>query len=380
MPERRRIAIVMSRLRRLVDPQAIWLGGLRAALRRIRNSGDELIVVSGTAGADFVQQGAQRLQIPTDERRVPMDSSGGSAQQDDAIPVRDRILVTVPDLVLALEVRINGHIHRALQQRLAEGGAVELIDLPDLCPRTVRDDLLGRGAVLWSPPPETQAPFTRRDDRPFERAAVCELVPLPASEHWAFLTHTTRACAGPWPGQTSTEYIDAVLDNSADADHSPLAALERIVVQRKVLAASRMIRGGHPVVCLTEVPLANLPRLRKFQSHRTRWDFEPYGICINKQWLQERGARPAVYGGEPLWHTLSECDRPFFQFTANPESTGGRDWTVEREWRHLGDLDLTSLPKEEGLIFVPRYEDAVRLSGCSPWPITLWPAADEAAS
>lgn len=376
MSERRRVAIVMSRLRRLIDPHDVWLCGLRAALRRLQESGDELFVVSGTAGCEFIQQGASRLQIPIEVRTNTFAPAAPSPEGQPAIPEQDRLLVSTPDLVLALAIRPNGHVHQALQQRLADGGAVELIDLPRLCPPAVREDLLRRGTVLWSPSVSAQRPLATLTTRPADRPTVCEIAPQPPADSWVFLTHTTRACSGPWPGQSQADYIDGILDNSADADHSPLAALERIVAQRKLLAASRMIRGGEAVVCFTAVPLAHLPRLRKFQTHRARWDFEPYGLCIHKDWLQHLGARPVIYGGELTWLELSEQDRPFFQFTADPNSPSARDWTVEEEWRHRGDLDLTSLPPEKGLLFVPRYQDAARLSGSSPWPITLWPDTD----
>ena len=49
------------------------------------------------------------------------------------------------------------------------------------------------------------------------------------------------------------------------------------------------------------------------------------------------------------------------------------DWTIEREWRHIGDLDLSQLPRECGLIFVPNYATARHIATVSSWPITLWP-------
>jgi hypothetical protein len=238
--------------------------------------------------------------------------------------------------------------------------------------------LVERGATLWSPSGEAQRSFGFGNQLQLERPSICELVPQPSPDEWTFLSHTTRACAGPWPSQSVPDYIDSLLDDAGEADHCAIAALERIVTQRKLLAASRMIRGGHAVVCLTAVPLLDLPPLRKFQTHRSRWDFEPYGICIRQRWLQERGARPVIYGNEATWQSLGEGDRPFFQFTSPPSSSPGTDWSVEREWRHVGDLDLNELPAEDGLLFVRRYADAVRLSRSSPWPITLWPVPVEA--
>lgn len=378
MPERRRIAIVMSRLPRLIDPQATWLCGLRAALRRIQESGDLIVIANGTAGSDFVRRGAERLQIAIQETTANACLENESPVVEGAIPEPDRALLATADLVLALQVRTNGNIHRALQERLTRNRPVEIVDLPETHPRAVREDLVERGATLWSPSGEAQLPFGPYHHSPVVRPPVCELVPQPASDEWIFLSHTTRACSGPWPGQSMAAYIDSVLDEAGDADHSAIAALERIVTQEKLLAASRMIRGGHAVVCLTAVPLLDLPPLRKFQTHRSRWDFEPYGICISRQWLQDRGAKPVIYGDEATWQSLEDGDRPYFQFTSSPSSSPGTDWSTEREWRHVGDLDLSDLPPEDGLLFVHHYEDAVRLSQSSRWPITLWPNPVEA--
>lgn len=380
MPKQRRTAIAMSRLPRLIDPQATWLCGLRAALRRIQESGDLIVIADGTAGSDFVRRGAERLGIPIEVFAINAGLENGSPNEVGVIPLQDRALMAKADLVLALHVRTNGNIHRALQERLARNNPVEIVDLPEMLPQAVRDDLVERGVTFWSPSVKDQVPFGLFDDSPFERPTVCELVPQPSANEWTFLSHTTRACAGPWPTQSMPDYVDSILDSAGDADHSVIAALERIVTQRKLLAASRMIRGGHAVVCLTAVPLLDLPPLRKFQTHRSRWDFEPYGICIRQQWLQDRGARPVIYGDEATWQSLGEGARPFFQFTSSPSSSPGMDWSVEREWRHVGDLDLNELPPEDGLLFVRHYEDAVRLSRSSPWPITLWPAPAEATS
>lgn len=373
MSKPRRIAIVMSRLPRLIDPQATWLRGLRAALRRIRESGDLIVIADGTAGSDFVRRGAERFRIPIQEAPINAGFGNESVSEEGAIPPQDRVLLATADLVLALQVRTNGNVHRALQERLAQNSPVEIVDLPEAHPRAVRDDLVERGATLWSPSDDAQLSFAPSNDSQLERLSVCELVPQPSPDEWTFLSHTTRACAGPWPGQSMPDYVDSILDDAEDADHSAIAALERIVTQRQLLAASRMIRGGYAVVCLTAVPLLDLPPLRKFQTHRSRWDFEPYGICIRQRWLQDRGARPVVYGDESTWQSLGEGDRPFFQLTSSPSSSPGTDWSVEREWRHVGDLDLSDLPAKEGLLFVRRYEDAVQLSRSSPWPITLWP-------
>ena len=157
-----------------------------------------------------------------------------------------------------------------------------------------------------------------------------------------------------------------------------------ILRQRRLIASTRTARGGVRVVSFTASPLSQLPELRRFRRHRGRWDFEPYGLCIHQSWLKERGVRPVVYGNEANWRDLNEHDQSYFQLAhslavganetdAEHESAAGIDWTVEREWRHIGHLDLRELPRESGLVFVRNYAAAKRVSIVSPWPVTLWP-------
>jgi hypothetical protein len=158
-----------------------------------------------------------------------------------------------------------------------------------------------------------------------------------------------------------------------EASHSAGAALERIVVQRKIVAASHSIRGGTKAISWTEVPLVDLPKLRVFRPHRGRWDFELYGICVRRELLQRRGAQPVIYGDETDWQELSADKRPYFQ-RRQTRPRGGRrplDWTQEREWRHLGDLDLDSVGAEDAFLFVPSQEEAERLAEWSRWPVVV---------
>lgn len=368
----RRIAIVMSRLPRLIDPKAPWLGGLRAALRRVHHEEATLFVVDGTAGSGIVRRGAERLGIAIERIEVPDDAITSSAgdQPGFDLPHRDRIQLETADCLIALEVRTNGNIHRAMRLALQQHRQVVLVDLPGLQSRAVRDELLSLGATLWQPETTEQSAWTAPASCDVTVTnPVCEIVAIPSSAEWVYLTHTTRACAGPWPGQDSNEYMDSLFDGSADADHSTIAALERIIRERRLIASSQMIRGGSAMVCFTAVPLVDLPAIRQFRNHRTRWDFEPYGLCIRHQWLKDRGVRSAIYGDDAVWQSMTDGDRPYFQFT----SQSGIDWTVEREWRHQGDLDLSNLAADDALLFVPRHADVVRLAPWSPWPITLWP-------
>ena len=74
------------------------------------------------------------------------------------------------------------------------------------------------------------------------------------------------------------------------------------------------------------------------QADEARYRF--YGIAINKQAAFKQGARPVIYlpDNEAKWIPDGEKWRHVrFEY-------GSVDWTHEREWRLLGDLDLTTLP------------------------------------
>lgn len=371
-----RTAIVMSRLPRLIDPRSPWLRGLRAALRRLQQRGDTLVIVDGVAGSEFVRRGAERLAIPIETIAITSEVNASPSLDNETIAHQDHVLVQSAQTVLALGVRTRGNIHRALVQKLASCGHVEIIDIEDLQTHAVREDLIERGAKLWSPTCEDQLPLVEPVEvGSKQRNRVYEIVPFPSTDEWVYLSHTTRACPGPWPDQTPLDYIDSLLDNAPGADHSAIAALKRILIQRRLLASPLTNRGGNAVVCFTEVPLSHLPALHQFRTHRMRWDFEPYGICIRRDWLQHHGARPVAYGDESSWNNLPESDRPFFQLNAKSEDAKPQpiDWSIEQEWRYIGDVDLQSLPPDQALVFVPSSDAAMRLANFSPWPITLWP-------
>ena len=370
------VAIVMSRIPRLVAAEPPWLSGLRAGLTRISRRQQTLLFSPGTAACDFILRGARHLNLPT-------QLLGSNDSLETA--VRDQQLVQQADEILVLGVRPHGNIQHLLTARLQAGRlGVVLVDLPHLQSDTVRRELLELGATLWRPPSAWTAPLQNPADRenlsrqpttPDSSLLTLAALPIPAIH--PVLTHTTRACPGPWPEQSPEEYLDHLLAGHPHAEHSALNTLLRIVTQRRLIASSRTIRGGYPMVSFTAVPVRELPALRRFNGHRHRWDFEPYAIVIHRDVLINAGAQPAIYGDDACWSKLNDSRRPYFQFSGHRECDNTtprqRDWTLEQEWRHPGDLHLADLPQQGVMILVPDTAAARKLQPHSPWPITLWP-------
>ena len=246
------VAIVTSRLKRLVVPDEPWLLGLRGTLRKILADGGHLVIAEGAAGADFVQRTAHRLEIPC--TKVPIGD-----ERQGAVPLCDRAVMEAADVVYVLSLRPNGNVHRLLEERIRQPrGGIVLVDLPGLQPEVLKTELLQKGATIWQPMVDQCRPLTigsgvvsQAEPHPISvNDRVYPIVPHPSAADWNFLVHTTRACPGPWPGESLGEYVDSLLESRPEADHSPLSALMQIVTQKKLIASNRTIRGGYPAAPL----------------------------------------------------------------------------------------------------------------------------------
>src|SRR5439155_13885 len=65
VPAGQRLAVVSSRLPRLIDPNGTWLQAVGGALERARMQNDVLMVACGTAGSELIIRSATRQALPT---------------------------------------------------------------------------------------------------------------------------------------------------------------------------------------------------------------------------------------------------------------------------------------------------------------------------
>ena len=298
------------------------------------------------------------------------------------VPVQDRLLVALAQRLIVGKLRADGHIHRLLRARMdvdrQQTNRIQLAVGTELLPRATAADCLRRGATCWNPLTWNRS-VTRQSTR-------CGAVGLAAGSHQRtgfvpaevdpdreFLIHSTRRCIGPWPGQTQSQFLDDLLWQRVDADHRPLATLNRIIRQRRLTAGCSAIRGSQPVVCFSHESLRRRAARRIYRRHRVRWDNQPFGLAIAVAWGRRRGIRPVVYGGEATWQQLAPETRPFFQI-ATTRSAAGLNWREEREWRHLGNLSLIDLPRDQAVVFVPPESVSDELLAISPWPIVALPS------
>jgi hypothetical protein len=411
LPSGRKVGLVSSRLGRDLETRRRWFAALRAACMSLDHDRDVLVTARSISTQKFVQRagalfGVRVLEVDVwdqpdrDAARWgvrllesdPADDAGPALvlsppyepSADESLtsetPAADRAVVALSDRLIVLSARPGGNVDRLVARRLAARGfpaASVFVALGDeLVPRELAEPWMDAGAVGWylqdaedPQEPAEEVPW-RMADSPRQRGAPVRR--LAAGLHGDRLTHWTRRRGGPWPDEREADYLDDLILDRGGADHSAFAALWRIVQTRRLIATGDLVRGAAPVVCFTEVPLAELQQHRLFRPHLARWDFEPFGISIDRSWLQQHGAQAVRYGDQELWESLSDEQRPFFQKRTTLTRNGHLiDWSAEREWRHRGDMALDEVPPESALVFVPTLGHARQIAAISPWPVIV---------
>jgi hypothetical protein len=87
------------------------------------------------------------------------------------------------------------------------------------------------------------------------------------------------------------------------------------------------------------------------------------------------GILPVTYVPQTSGNNQQESsDAVLRQKAVSTSKRGGRiNWTVEQEWRHVGDLDLGQLPRNAICVFVPTATEAQHLAKFSPWRVVVMP-------
>jgi hypothetical protein len=373
--ELRRLRVHFDERHSLVD----WLTRLRRQLQR-NGAANQVTPEFNDASEAFVSPilaDADGLQIADQLRDADGQPAEGSAS--DERPLSDRVLIAAADQVLALQVRPNGNLHHLLRTRLMDAAwpsASVWLALGDaLVPSEVAEELQSLGAVGWwlfaDDVPRVRG--AGRSGADADEGADAEIV---SDLHWRdgdYLVHWTRRRDGPWPGESEAEFLDDLLLSADSVSHSAFAALFRIVQQRRLIASAAGIRDGVAVVSCSANSLRETVQRRTFRAHRGRWDGEAYGLCLRREWLQARGAKPVLYGDDALWETLPPSDQPFFQLKTTRSRGGAQsiDWSQEAEWRVPHDVDLSEAGRDDVVLFVRTAAEAQQLAAISPWPVLV---------
>ncbi len=404
LPDGQLVGIASSRLGRKLDEKPSWFQTLRHYCHQLDPEKQVLLTVTATAAAPYVTRAAALFKLPCLQTRIidssrwrywgklvwnscsriPTSSSWSAIisprmqfvefphqfNKLENTPARDRTLVSGSSEVWICQLRSRGVLHNLVTARLT-------------CPWSPPNSILTQPRPGLESSSNLTAPVTMIRShchatdiapKPQQRTTpnICHIHETTLLHSpWEYLSHWTRRQDGPWPDQDHDRWLDTLILQQPDRHRSALMSLHRIVRQQQLIGTNSSIRGRYQVVSFTASPLIRWDSLRTYRPHRGRWDFEPYGICLQRRWLERRGAQPVIYGNDYDWKHLTKNQRPFFQHRfGNASSRAPRwDWSIEEEWRYPGTLSLEKLPPEAGFLFVPTRWHAAQLATYSPWPI-----------
>ncbi len=366
------VSITSSRLGR--DPlfQRAVCQFLSRRMLDLRQQNASVLVAAGSAIEPLAIRAAELFRVPVVRlaidgeplREAPSVRTCVVRSTDATELSRDELQIAIAERVDAIHVRKGGKIAAILEKRIKalNDASTRIAIINGLTP--VISNLIRSGAIGWY--------LSRPESNELSDGAEKIALSTTEDNHWTrsegqWLTHSTRASSGPWPGETQRQYQDALLLGAERLAHpSALDCLARIVRTGVLVANAHTSCRDYPVVCFSEASLEQRLCSRTFRSHVGRWDGEPYGIAIRINAAKRLGIQPVLYGEPKDRNLIAPEDQ--YRFAAKGKTF---DWTLEREWRANHSLDLTQFEDGDVKIFVACTEDVVKLNPLRPWPITV---------
>ncbi len=356
-PATRRAALIVSQLPRHIDAGSRWLGAVRSGVKHIVDHRWSIVSSYGGTNWDYITWCAARFDIrlwvvspPVRLERFRSVASDltGQLQLD---PARTTFVVPVTGDSLPKAERL--HLRDRVLFHMAHHRFPIVIRKGGFWEKFI-ENAPGLDARFQAPRPEPLQPAWNRD-----RSWMIHL----EDRDWnGTLIHWTRGTYGPWSGETTADYFEALTDTASGNPRDGLATLAHIFSSGVLRGEGRMIRRRVPVVSFSENHPWEVLKSIRYRPALGRWNFEPYGIVVPKSKLVELGARPVIYGADDEFNLLPTELKPFFQFKGRYTrgNAASSDWTAEKEWRLVGDLDLDSISDHVSLI-VPTRNEAQRL-------------------
>jgi hypothetical protein len=255
-------------------------------------------------------------------RQTPKDSA-------EAQLLRDRLMSELSVRAFAIHVRKTGNMAALAERMKLRGAPVE--------PFKAKDSPAPAESISIEQPKLTSTRFA-----------------LPDETDWTYLTHFTREPSGAWPGESQSDYLRWLCSGSPFAPRDSFASLFRILKEKRIRACGRLMPGGVPMVCFTELHPRQTVPLRRWRSGLLRWSFTQYGLALRKEVLLQHAARAVIYSDRKTIEATSPAAQCFMQV----KSSGQHDWTIEEEWRIAGDLILVEIPQESMLALVSNVFEA----------------------
>ncbi len=413
------VAIVSSHRARDGFESHMWLRNLRTVLAYAKANHVVPMFAAATPYADVIEHACRRYRIPSlrlecraSTVRERLGRSKPAAKSTDAnglrnigtvqtirllvekqvstaemrtLPIHDRALFALADIVFVLALKTGGKIARLADERAKlEVRECSSVILPDssgelTSPLFARRKMDGKDShpAIRSGSTALEVESVAVPDprphsatiRPVTYQPIISARSIPAVfEPGRFLAHCTRARRGAWPDQTSEAYLDSILNGTHEYPATTLSSLARILKTGVLFATSALKRGDLPSVSFSARNLLDLLSLRRYERHLGRWDWEPYGLLIDRTVLIDLGAQAVTYRLKSNSKQTLEGDSLTQPFAVDGS---GRDWRVEEEWRMMSNCLLANIPTNRAYVFVLDARAARSIQHLSRWPVLV---------
>lgn len=285
-----------------------------------------LPVVSKDQAATLHERFARQFTVDNNSVKIiPLYSSTTQPDKQALMRLRDEELLRRADVILPISISPTGNM----------AGLVE------------RQIEIGKDVVR-----KFQVEYAKRSEPMGYRIEQSNINPSLTKFKDSHLIHWTRACNSHWPNERLIDYYRDIIC-SREYPRSAIATLNRIALSRTIIASQKNMPAGIATVSFSALPPSEAVSLMRWRSRHLQMSLEPYGIGITIEAALRHGIREVTYsekrqlGNGESWLTQSRG-----KIT---------DWRKEKEYRHLGNLDLKLFAPEEQVLFCRAKSEAKTL-------------------
>ena len=281
---------------------------------------------------------------PQMTRFVPVLSDSTKAPRKNVWLSRDRCIIDRARIILPVSIR-------------SEGKMASMIKEAERCGKTVCCDFT--------------TPYRYRKSPLSYKIPSGKVNPRLRELGRTYLFHWTRTFNSAWPTERPLDYYRAIIESDT-YPRTAYDSLKNIISMQLVKSTSKHMPENTPTVSFSHRPPHEMTALIAWRSRYRMMSFEPYGVGIEKNIARQMNIMPVVYYDktQPLGNNC-KVPTPGWLAQSRGEKT---DWSLEEEYRHLGDLNLSSIPKDR-LIFICRTsreaETISDVSGITTVPFTV---------
>lgn len=360
-----------SRVPRTIPPNEPWLCAFRFALSCIKDIPIVPIVSTGTIpyeltyiwAIDHKKQPIVILPHYYDTTTYPYEENNQLScclspfrcKRRKMMACRDSLVAYLSDIFIVVYLRNKSTLESILAKAAKQYNKTIFIWNP---PKGIRRALSDSNSKLRIIPWEL--PHIASEELPAgnHNQWVQIFVPTDSFPFYEYLYHYTRSTYGPCPHESREHYLRCLLAGDPLVANTALDILIKIARDGVLRPHGGMIRGQVPIISWTSISPYDFERIKSWNAAVLRWTVEKCGIAVRKRVLKELGTKPVCYLHSHYYKRLPEHERYRFQKHEPPKT----HWKHEREWRLLGELNISLLSPDNAFWFVASHKDAFTFS------------------